>query len=227
MDKDLPVCVVGYALNPKKLRKSAKKTSDAAESTSIEASSSSTPYTSQDTNFKWRGGGLSDILAAPIVDTELYPVRFVPWDYEKPLDEQPKFNVLIHKLTEDIDRPESQPKISALDDYLNRHPDTVLVDPVCAVRKVISRERTCAHLANVYRALGEKCPFRLPNYVVIKDASLNGQETLKMISEHNIQFPIICKPIEACGTPISHKMVSSEPCTAKSFINSFSCTVSL
>jgi hypothetical protein len=42
--------------------------------------------------------------------------------------------VIIHKLTEDIDRKESEEKIAALNAYLKARPKTEIVDSLDAVR---------------------------------------------------------------------------------------------
>eukprot|EP01034_Spumella_vulgaris_P028628 gene28628-35517_t len=80
--------------------------------------------------------------------------------------------------------------MDALQDYLKAHPNTKIVDPVEHVRKVISRSRT------------------QPKYVLINEKdNLSTDDVLNLLSEKGISFPIICKPVEACGTANSHKMV--------------------
>lgn len=192
------MCRVGYALNPKKLRKSSVDKTLA----------SSNPLPDSPVKKvvgEWRGGGLSDILDNLENDT----VHFSIWDHEVPDHLQPEFDVIIHKLTEDIDRKESSDKMKALENYLRMHPNTAIVDPIDSVRKVISRSRTCQHLRAVETSMGRSCPFRQPKYVVFEGAtgSLSSSDTLKLIAQHGLEFPIICKPVEACGTAISHHMV--------------------
>jgi len=137
-------------------------------------------------------------------------VTFVQLDHETPLSSQPHCDVIIHKLTEDIDNmaKESVAKISALEEYLKAHPRTVIVDPVDSVRKVISRARTCSHLRNIEQRLGKDCSFAQPAHVIIEDGATPEDIAAKLV-EHGLSFPIICKPIQACGTPNSHNMVST------------------
>lgn len=191
-------CRVGYALNPKKLRKSSMDNT-------LAASNPLPDSPSKKVIGEWRGGGLSDILDNIENDT----VQFSIWDHEVPMHLQPDFDVIIHKLTEDIDRKESVDKMKALDNYLKHHPNTVIVDPIDSVRKVISRSRTCQHLSNIELTMGKQCPFRQPKYVVFEDSNsvTSSEDTLKVIAQHGLTFPIICKPVEACGTAISHHMV--------------------
>eukprot|EP01035_Chromulina_nebulosa_P019136 gene19136-24975_t len=57
----------------------------------------------------------------------------------------------------------------------------------------------------------------------------SSQELLDRMKEVNMLFPIICKPIEACGTPISHQLVVivnstdynliQSPCVVQQYFN--------
>eukprot|EP00981_Chlorochromonas_danica_P010688 scaffold3341_cov165-Ochromonas_danica.AAC.3 len=138
--------------------------------------------------------------------SEADSVQFEPWDADKPLSDQPRFHVIIHKLTEDIDRPEPSARLQALEEYLKRNPSTVIVDPISSVRKVVSRARTCSHLKSIEDRLQENCPFRQPNFLVIAKDDCD-EVILKALTVRNMTFPLICKPVEACGTPNSHHMV--------------------
>lgn len=118
--------------------------------------------------------------------------------------------MIIHKLTEDIDRKESIEKITALKQYLQHHPNTVIVDSLEAVRKVISRARCCESLANVIKKLGPSCPFSQPGFFVVEsEEESSAKNILCLMREKGIGFPVMCKPVEACGTPNSHRMVST------------------
>lgn len=208
---------IGYALNPKKLRKSNVKKHSG---TSLESDSLlSTSYHGNKANDetkgdlskslhdvmglrKWHGGGLADILNEPAIADQII---FHPWDPETPPDKQPFFHVIIHKLTEDLDREESRDKIEALRRYLAFSPRTVLLDPLDSVRKVISRSRTCHTLRQIEQRLGESCPFSQPPYLLVEESESAESVVSKMILAH-INFPVICKPVAACGTPTSHQM---------------------
>lgn len=191
------ICRVGYALNAKKLRRAASVAT---------AGEQPAPQQQQSSRLgsPWRGGGLADILELEPSAGEL--VQFIPWDHETPLECQPEFHVIIHKLTEDIDRVESSSKLQALEQYISQHPSTVIVDPIASVRKVVSRARTCFHLQSIENRLGNQCPFHQPNFLLVGQCS--DDELLAEVRAKNMSFPLICKPIEACGTPHSHQMVS-------------------
>jgi hypothetical protein len=189
------VCRVGYALNSKKLRRAASVRSDGKDGKISNV---------------WRGGGLADILEIePDMATVEELVQFALWDAEMEPD-QPYFHVIIHKLTEDIDRVESIAKLKALDAYLTQHPSTIIVDPIAAVQKVVNRARTCQHLRSIETKLGAACPFSQPKFIIVNKEK-NDEDVLKELAIQNMVFPLICKPLEACGTPNSHSMVQYSP----------------
>lgn len=187
------VCRVGYALNPKKLRKS--------------SFSKDTKISSD----KWKGGGLADILVTSSDSNFVDAVLFLPWEWEVNLVDQPVFDVILHKLTEDI--VDGSEKIGALSAYLAQNPSTVLIDPIESVRIVTSRSTTCERLRRIEQLHHEKnhsqnfsCPITQPNYFVF-ETSYSSADFMRLLSLNGMYFPVICKPVAACGTPDSHSMV--------------------
>ena len=91
------ICSVGYALNPKKLRKSGLDVDSVIVSSNAiqpeqskvisSPSSGSNHMSSQrDTVTSiWRGGGLADIISDGL---ECEGVKFIPWNYEIPISLQ-------------------------------------------------------------------------------------------------------------------------------------------
>ena len=135
---------------------------------------------------------------------------------------QPYFDIIIHKLTEDIrsDDDDSRAKILHLERYLSLNPKTKIVDPFHAVEKVITRSSVCRILDDIIKHTNTSispCPFSQPKYMIVEQTD----SIVHDMAEMNITFPVICKPIEACGTPTSHSMVSSCPvkCHAKTTYN--------
>ena len=82
------ICNVGYALNPKKLRKSGI---DEASKSSEQAAALSPPLldsrsvSNQSISPIWHGGGLADIISDGV---ECEGVKFIPWNYEVPISHQ-------------------------------------------------------------------------------------------------------------------------------------------
>jgi len=149
-----------------------------------------------------------------------YPVvKFIQWNSLLSAAEHPHYDVIIHKLTEDIgigdevkdnDDTVMNNKILDIELYLKIHPSTVIVDPVNAVRKVTSRARTCSTLASIQANSGDKnCPFNQPKFILLyeKSSLTSSVDVLSELKKENIDFPVICKPIVACGTTNSHSMV--------------------
>lgn len=272
------VCIVGYALNKKKLRKggSAVTLSQSppppGELLTSDSFNSNVEATAKETySSVWKGGGLADVLS----DTCNTGVLFLPVDFDQPPDApgQPVFHVIIHKLTEDIRAQdqvvESKAKLKYLEDYLryfffvcyrvdviahricSLHPSTVLVDPVDAVQQVISRSNVCLVLQRIMdrhrgaRRLPEQsespetsesaavvaedndtatcstCPFRQPKFLLVEELG----SLVPLFLASGLRFPVICKPLEACGTPNSHSMVSNVPICV--FLNAFPESISL
>jgi len=222
--------IVGYALNAKKLRKSHNSSSNIiVKRSSSENSVYKDLNSSEISNLKnWQGGGLADILENASIysttdDGENMKIKFIPWNPSLPLIQQPHFDVLIHKLTEDIGACEEEnqkehSKLSALIAYLKLHTSTVLVDPIIAVKKVTSRARTCATLALIQNKIGsQRCPFSQPQFIILEALDENNpvsfqtdSDILEALENSNLKFPVICKPVVACGTSNSHNMVRQQ-----------------
>ena len=114
-----------------------------------------------------------------------------------------QYHVIIHKLT-DLDIEESKEKLSEIESYVKLHPTTILVDPFSSVRKITSRERACECLQNALNRLTQPHPYKVPAYCIINDLAMASEE----IRKGGICYPVICKPVNACGTAESHQMVS-------------------
>lgn len=115
-----------------------------------------------------------------------------------------EFDVILHKLTEDMEssEPESVNKLNSICEYLKKNPHTVIIDPFEAVKRVVSRARTSS-LLNILIESNPKCPFEQPRFAVAESPELIKDA----IKQQGLKYPVICKPIEACGTPSAHSMV--------------------
>ena len=79
------ICRVGYALNPKKLRKSGSIDVQTAPTSTMSSESPSICAVATSTEALWRGGGLADIISDGL---ECEGVQFIPWNYEVPISQQ-------------------------------------------------------------------------------------------------------------------------------------------
>ena len=170
---------------------------------------------------EWRGGGLADILSDEVTEGVQFFVFEQPSSSNQ---QQPVYDVIIHKLTEDLEKEEDSSCLGVVNDsgdacsgyntgrllairqYLKDHPQTVIIDPFESVKIVISRARTAIMLdivcSDVYNCVQQ------PQYVLIEDVhDLTAPAILEKMQLKSLKFPIICKPLQACGSPTSHQMV--------------------
>ena len=150
--------VVGYALNAKKLRES-----DAASAISCPSSSNyadhrhSSPAAAaskeKSATTMWSGGGLADIVSnSSTMFSRQQNIKFIAFDYSLPPERHPCYDVLIHKLTEDIIAVDSSSgndnaaasacKLRSIQDYTAYNSKCIIVDPIDSVRIVTSRLST-------------------------------------------------------------------------------------
>jgi hypothetical protein len=209
MNHDRRICRVGYAMNAKKLRRSASPSGPVTASRSC--GEVGTPGSPAVRNKPWSGGGLADIFLSQPSDTETEDesqeeiVRFSAFSFDDVddlnLSSVKEFQVLIHKLTDDIEKGDPVDRLRSMQCYLLSN-KCVLVDPFDAVHLVTSRVRTC----NLLQSIIDKQ--LIPSFSIPKFGLLNKKDDLvQVLQENNITFPVICKPVEACGTPSAHSMV--------------------
>lgn len=178
------ICRVGYAFNEKKLGKSDLKRINSLS--------------------EWEGGGLADIINASDVDDG---ILFYPLDLVSII----KYDVIIHKLTDDLERSEPSDKLRDLQRYISLNPDVILVDPLSSVSLVTSRQRICECISDIEGPLmnsvdsGESHQFIQPKHFIVEN-KMSNDEFVEQMHIHGVQFPIICKPVTACGTPLAHLM---------------------
>jgi hypothetical protein len=121
-------------------------------------------------------------------------------------------------LTEDIYHDESSEKLRALTAYLEANPTTILINSISSVKNVISRPQTCQCLERITskfsphpssKCLSSSYPFdsnliQQPKYFIVHKINDN---IIELMEQNGLKFPIICKPLVACGVPNSHFMV--------------------
>ena len=218
-NSNLKICKVGYALNQKKLRKSKRQKADS-------------PSQACSSSVKWQGGGLADIIFGFNNDGQpLEDVQFRQFTTDTKandnmyhdescskdgLGNDDCYDVIIHKLTEDLEKSDdlsSIHKLNRLQAYLKSHPHTVIIDPLESVKKVTSRIRSCENISQikstVFECHGIVCRLAQPNYFVVPEMNLihNSDKFAIAMKQHGITYPIICKSSTACGSVSAHIMV--------------------
>ncbi|XP_066550998.1 inositol-tetrakisphosphate 1-kinase [Amia ocellicauda] len=157
-------------------------------------------------------------------------IEVVQLDLTKPLEEQGPLDVIIHKLTDlilEADQNDTQSLllVQSVQDYIEAHPETIVLDPLPAIRTLLDR---CKSYELIHRIENRMQDDRIcsPPFMVLTSES--GADTLEQIKKHGLTFPFICKTRVAHGTN-SHEMaiIFSEeglkgikpPCVIQSFIN--------
>ncbi|XP_076873742.1 inositol-tetrakisphosphate 1-kinase isoform X2 [Brachyhypopomus gauderio] len=157
-------------------------------------------------------------------------IEMVPLDLVSPLEEQGPLDAIIHKLTDHIleadqNVTEAQVLVRSVQEYIDAHPETVILDPLPAIRILLDRFKSykLIHTLEEYMNDGR---IRSPQFMVL--GSECGPDTLEQLKQNGITFPFICKTQVAHGTN-SHEMaiIFSEedlgdirpPCVIQSFIN--------
>ncbi|EED93989.1 hypothetical protein THAPSDRAFT_261937 [Thalassiosira pseudonana CCMP1335] len=144
-----------------------------------------------------------------------HPIRvsFVPIDLDTPLEEQHggKFDVILHKMTEDILR------IQRLREYKQKaHPSCVLVDSPTNILAVMSRADMAERLSSCLEGITTKggIPVRTPRFRVVEEGEESSdasgtpphQSLATEIDQAGFHYPLIAKPLTAAGTKSSHHM---------------------
>ncbi|KAF7704368.1 inositol-tetrakisphosphate 1-kinase [Silurus meridionalis] len=157
-------------------------------------------------------------------------IEVVQLDLSQPLEEQGPLDVIIHKLTDlilEADQNDTQALllVQRVQDYIDAHPETIVLDPLPAIRTLLDR---CKSYQLVHRIEARMQDERIcsPPFMVLNSEC--GPDTLEQIKQHGLTFPFICKTRVAHGTN-SHEMAiifSDEdlkdvkpPCVIQSFIN--------
>lgn len=165
-------------------------------------------------------------------------ISFVPLDPNQPLEEQHggKFDLILHKLTEDIlscslqdysedhdsddthvtqrDKDPSWRRVQALLDYNRRNRHCCMVDNPRDIQTVMNRSDIGNVLQNCLKNAHTKSgiPVRSPRFVVIPDIDdpqQRGRDLIKTLHQDNqeLSTPLIVKPLIAAGTKQSHFML--------------------
>uniref|UniRef100_A0A673YA67 Inositol-tetrakisphosphate 1-kinase n=1 Tax=Salmo trutta TaxID=8032 RepID=A0A673YA67_SALTR len=169
-----------------------------------------------------RGGSKDNNTTAKVKQCSL--------DLSQPLEEQGPLDVIIHKLTDlilEADQNDTQSVllVQRVQDYIEAHPETIVLDPLPAIRTLLDRCKSYQLIHRIEDCMQDEriCS---PPFMVLNTEC--GPDTLEKIEKHGLTFPFICKTRVAHGTN-SHEMaiIFSEedlkdvkpPCVIQSFIN--------
>ncbi|KAA8582211.1 hypothetical protein FQN60_008951, partial [Etheostoma spectabile] len=151
-------------------------------------------------------------------------------DLSQPLEEQGPLDVIIHKLTDlilEADQNDSQAVllVQRVQDYIDAHPETIVLDPLPAIRTLLDRCKSYQLINRIESCMQDERICSPPFMVLNTECS---PDVLEQIKRQGLTFPFICKTRVAHGTN-SHEMaiIFSEedlkdvkpPCVIQSFIN--------
>ncbi|XP_022903430.1 inositol-tetrakisphosphate 1-kinase-like [Onthophagus taurus] len=158
-----------------------------------------------------------------------YNFEIYELDLNKSLDSQGPFAVFLHKLTDIIalevqNDPKSKLLIKKIEDYIEKHPNLIVIDPIPKVRQLLSRYNSYSIIKSTNLS---KYGIFTPNFceITINDAD----KVTKQLKNSEVTYPFICKPILGHGSKQAHLMsiIFNEdhladcriPCVAQSFVN--------
>lgn len=157
-------------------------------------------------------------------------IEVVQLDLNQPLEEQGPLDVIIHKLTDlilEADQNDSQAMllVQRVQDYIDAHPKTIVLDPLPAIRTLLDRCKSYQLVHWIESSMQDERICSPPFMVLNSECS---PDVLEQIRKQGLTFPFICKTRVAHGTN-SHEMaiIFSEedlkdvkpPCVIQSFIN--------
>ncbi|XP_071511415.1 inositol-tetrakisphosphate 1-kinase-like [Diadema antillarum] len=160
-------------------------------------------------------------------------VELIQLDLLQPLSEQGPFSVIIHKLTDVVTQAaqgdnKAQCMLNNLETHIQLFPDVIVLDPLDSVKNLMDRNISYQVLQDSLQSNHKTHHVvRVPNFVEIH--TTKEAEIKKKLQEANVGFPLVCKPSQAHGSVMSHKMALifneaglkdiKPPCVAQTFIN--------
>jgi inositol-1,3,4-trisphosphate 5/6-kinase/inositol-tetrakisphosphate 1-kinase len=152
-------------------------------------------------------------------------------DLDESFEEQGPFDLIFHKLTDQISRSElgcsdAFKQIERFKMYLAKNPKVVVVDPIENVMKLFDRMQQYDLVQQLFKADDETHCFT-PQFVQLNSKNMDENKTA--LQTNRVQFPIVCKPMISHGSSLCHEMsiIFNEsglndievPCVAQTFVN--------
>ncbi|XP_073923383.1 inositol-tetrakisphosphate 1-kinase isoform X2 [Castor canadensis] len=156
--------------------------------------------------------------------------RAVQLNLNRPIEEQGPLDVIIHKLTDVIleaDQNDSQSLelVHRFQEYIDAHPETIVLDPIPAIRTLLDRSKSYELIRKIEAYMKDD---RICSPPFMELTSLCGDDTMRLLEQNGLAFPFICKTRVAHGTN-SHEMAIvfnqeglnaiQPPCVVQNFIN--------
>ncbi|XP_029453695.1 inositol-tetrakisphosphate 1-kinase [Rhinatrema bivittatum] len=157
-------------------------------------------------------------------------IEVIHLNLSKPIEDQGPLDVIIHKLTDVIleaDQNDSQALrlVQGFQDYVDAHPETIILDPLPAIRTLLDRSKSYELIRRIETHMQDE---RICSPPFMELTSECGEETVQLLEKNGLAFPFICKTKVAHGTN-SHEMAIvfnqeglsavQPPCVVQSFVS--------
>uniref|UniRef100_A0A8C0LUU3 Inositol-tetrakisphosphate 1-kinase n=1 Tax=Canis lupus familiaris TaxID=9615 RepID=A0A8C0LUU3_CANLF len=113
----------------------------------------------------------------------------------------------------------------AVQEYIDAHPETIVLDPLPAIRTLLDRSKSYELIRKIEAYMKDD---RICSPPFMELTSLSGDDTMRLLEQNGLAFPFICKTRVAHGTN-SHEMAIvfnqeglsaiQPPCVVQNFIN--------
>lgn len=137
-------------------------------------------------------------------------IQIVHVDLDHAISLQGNFDLIVHKLTDLIaaatkGQEDAERQLANFEQYTKVHPQTLILDPLPDVNKLMDRRGTFAILKTCLAVHARTNPhpteplFYLPNHICLPNIHTPFSKDL-------LAFPILCKRVSACSSEEAHKM---------------------
>lgn len=133
-------------------------------------------------------------------------VRFVRLDASRPLDTQPRVDVIVHKLAHDIaanraDGEGESPYIIALRAHLRDNPNIVAIESLRNAELLSDRAAMCLTLQ---AAIDVGYRMQQPRFAIARSGFAG--DLVEAVDVAGLSYPLVIKPVLACGRADTHEL---------------------
>ncbi|KAH3846523.1 hypothetical protein DPMN_088825, partial [Dreissena polymorpha] len=119
-------------------------------------------------------------------------VELLKIDLEKELEDQGPFDMILHKFTDILVKAQQghgaeQKIITHIENYINNHPECIIVDPLDGIRKLLDRNEQYNLVLDCNNMNSGSHVF-IPTFVDL--TSMDVDENRKKLMEADVQYPI-------------------------------------
>uniref|UniRef100_A0A8C0L753 Inositol-tetrakisphosphate 1-kinase n=1 Tax=Canis lupus dingo TaxID=286419 RepID=A0A8C0L753_CANLU len=149
----------------------------------------------------------------------------------RPIEEQGPLDVIIHKLTDVIleaDQNDSQSLelVHRFQEYIDAHPETIVLDPLPAIRTLLDRSKSYELIRKIEAYMKDD---RICSPPFMELTSLSGDDTMRLLEQNGLAFPFSEQWTLTALGPLSPQMAIvfnqeglsaiQPPCVVQNFIN--------